>query len=116
MSTFRPAGAGLQAAAALISCFIGISASAAITNIGFEDGAIGATPPGWTLGPVVDAALVVGTEGPSNFPVYADKNITVAPFKGAKALRIGTPKRFAESQTRGTNRASQTFVPQSSDL
>ncbi|MDP3062879.1 MAG: hypothetical protein Q8O40_06690 [Chloroflexota bacterium] len=42
------------------------------------------------------------SEGPAESSTYADMgNITVSPFRGRLMLRLGTPKRLAESQGRG---------------
>src|SRR3990170_3466963 len=80
-----------------------------LVNPGFEDGVLNGSPSGWTVvQPVPDAVKVVGTEGPSQFPAYADMgNVTVAPFKGTLMLRLGSPKRLAESQNRNPNLVRQ---------
>ena len=48
-----------------------------LSNLGFEGGLTD-----WTDDPVADAALVVGTEGPSDFDTYADMDVTVEPLPG----------------------------------
>ncbi|MBI4297285.1 MAG: PKD domain-containing protein, partial [Chloroflexi bacterium] len=107
-----------------ILSFGGPATSAAATgplqNPGFEGGVNPTTgaPLYWTVVSAPDAVKVVGTEGPADFPTYADANngdiagdITVSPYKGDLMLRLGSPKRIAESQNTGRNTVSQTFTP-----
>jgi hypothetical protein len=82
------------------------SAHASLGNPGFETGALAP----WAVTAAADAVTVTGTEGPTQFQVYAEKGITVAPYRGQKMLRLGTPKQTSESQNRGANRVVQTFT------
>jgi PKD repeat protein len=89
-----------------------------LQNAGFEAGILNGPPQSWLVTqPVPDAAIVVGAEGPSAFGTYADMGgITVSPYRGNLMLRLGTPKRSAESQARGTNIVSQTFTASDATL
>jgi hypothetical protein len=87
-----------------------------LQNPGFEQGAIGSAPASWTVAAAVDRAVTTGVEGPAQFPVYQEKQITVTPFRGAQMLRLGTPKRLAESQPRGSNAVTQTFHSLNAEL
>ncbi|HEU4430278.1 MAG TPA: hypothetical protein VFT98_16075 [Myxococcota bacterium] len=80
-----------------------------LQNAGFEQGAIGSAPLSWTVAAAVDRAVTTGGEGSAQFQIYQDRQITVTPFRGAQMLRLGTPKRLAESQPRGSNAVTQTF-------
>jgi len=109
--------------AAVRSCGLALAAllastvfAADLTNPGFEDSPIGAAPAGWSIYAAVDAAKVVGTEGPANFPIYAERNVTVVPFAEAQALRLGTPRPGNNSQPKGWNKVMQTFVPAARQL
>jgi hypothetical protein len=82
-----------------------------LQNPGFEQGLTS-----WTTS-AVDAAVVVGTETSAQCPTYANMGgASVAPFKGAKSLRLGACRSINQSQPKGTNRASQTFTAISSPL
>ncbi len=88
-----------------------------LLNPGFESGVLDGSPANWTVVSAVDAVKVVDSEGPAEFATYADMgNITVSPYKGNLMLRLGTPKRIAESQNRGANTVSQTFSSVRSNL
>jgi len=55
--------------------------------------------------------VVVGPEGPADFPVYSDIGVSeVTPNRGDYMLRMGTPKSSNETQPRGINRIAQTFT------
>jgi hypothetical protein len=88
---------------------------AAPINPGFEDDTIGQQPasPPWDT-QATDSVVVVAAEGPGDFPVYTDEGITVSPYRGEQAVRLGTPKRVSEKQNSGPNRVYQTF-PSTSD-
>lgn len=88
------------------------AATGGLLNPGFEDGTLGGYPDSWTVTqPVPDVVKVVGSEGPAQFSTYASMgNVTVAPYKGNRMLRLGTPKQISENQTPGQNRVSQTFT------
>jgi PKD domain len=91
--------------------YSGSAAPGGVQNPGFEQGLTN-----WTA-TAVDAAVVVGTESSAQCATYSDMGgVTVAPFKGAKALREGTCRRINQSQTKGTNKVSQTFIADSSPL
>ena len=76
-----------------------------LQNPGFESGLAG-----WPA-TAADVALVVGTETSAQCPTYTDMGVaSVQPFKGARALRLGGCKKINESQNRGVNRVSQTFM------
>ena len=99
-------GLKFQAAAlSLASLLLAPCAAAQSFDNGFEDG-LG----GWVRGPSADPIEIVGSEGPGQFAVYADLNVTVEPYNGDFMLRLGTPKLGNETQTRGINRISQAFV------
>src|SRR3972149_6886964 len=92
-----------------------------LLNPGFEDGTLDGLPKDWNpLLPVPDAksVIVVDSEGPGEFPAYADMGGgTVSPYKGSLMLRLGVPKRVAESQNRGTyGVSSKTFISDRSTL
>jgi len=87
-----------------------------LQNAGFEQGGIGSAPLSWTVAAAVDRAVTTGAEGPAQFSLYQDLQLTVTPFRGAQMLRLGTPKRLAESQPRGSNAVTQTFHPRSAEL
>jgi len=71
-----------------------------LQNPGFEQGLTR-----WTTS-AVDAAVVVGTETSAQCPTYANMGgASVAPFKGAKSLRLGACRSINQSQPKGTNRA-----------
>ncbi len=88
----------------------------AFTNAGFEQGATGSAPLAWIVASAADRVITVGAEGPAQFPIYQDAGITVAPYVGEQMLRLGTPKRLAESQPRGSNAVTQQFRSHSSEL
>src|SRR5512145_2364903 len=92
--------------------------SGGLVNPGFESGALDGAPAGWTVvNPVADVVRVVDTEGPAEFPTYADMgNVTVTPYRGNLMLRTGTPQRLAQNQNRGNNLVRQTFSSTSSTL
>lgn len=102
-------------AVALAGVFIagnGTSAVAATgpVNLGFESGTLDGAPQGWTVQSQADSVRVVDTQPPSEFPTYVDMgNVTVAPYTGNLMARLGTPRRYSQSQTRGLNWISQTF-------
>jgi len=82
-----------------------------LQNPGFEQGLTS-----WTAS-AVDGAVVVGTDTSAQCATYTDMGgVTVAPFKGAKALRLGACRKVNQSQPKGTNKASQTFTAISSPL
>jgi hypothetical protein len=87
-----------------------------LQNAGFELGAIGSAPQAWTVAAAADRVVTTGAEGPASFGVYADRNLTVSPYRGAQMLRLGTPKRISEAQTRGSNAVTQQFASASSEL
>jgi len=84
--------------------------SGPLRNLGFEQ-----SFSCWASGGA-DEAAVVGSEGPAAFPVYADKGITVTPYRETKMARLGRPKRLAESQPSGVTSASQTFVADATEI
>jgi hypothetical protein len=102
----------LLAGAALVSS----NPPAGLQNAGFELGAIGAAPQAWTVAAATDRVVTVGAEGPAQFPVYKDVAVTVTPYRGAQMLRLGTPKKLAESQVRGSNAVTQQFSSTASEL
>jgi hypothetical protein len=76
------------------------SASAAVTNNGFESGDL----TGWATGTVTEEVTVVGTE------TIAD-GVTVSPLEGERMARLGTPQPSeTESQSMGPNELSQDFT------
>jgi PKD repeat protein len=77
-----------------------VAADSGLANRGFEDGAAD-----WTLQPGPDGfAGVVESEGPAQFPTYANMdNTTVDPHMGQKMLRLGVPKGPSENQKPGEN-------------
>ncbi|MBI4340271.1 MAG: hypothetical protein HY680_10040, partial [Chloroflexi bacterium] len=97
-----------------------LALSGGLLNPGFEEGQLDGPPQHWVVGPpspAPDAALVVDSEGSSEFATYGDMGgVTVSPYKGVLMLRLGTPKRLAESQNRGDNTVSQSFVAQRDSL
>ena len=98
--------------AILAGSSLSVSAAAdGLQNLGFESGLSG-----WQVTENADAVLVVGSEGPSDSPVYADKRITVDPFIGESMLRLGTFKEISQNQQRGGNSVSQTFSSHSDTL
>src|SRR3990170_365317 len=82
-----------------------------LQNPGFEDG----LDP-WVIQSAPDVVSVVDQEGPADFQMYADRRITVEPYRGRLMLRLGSPKRLAESQKVGANTVRQTFVSDRSSL
>jgi PKD repeat protein len=87
------------------------AAAGGLQNPGFEQGLAH-----WTAD-AEDAAVVVGTETPAQCLTYANMGgVTVAPFKGAKDLRLGACRKNNQSQPKGTNQVTQTFVANSSTL
>ena len=109
----------LTSALILVSALVAFSGSAVaatgsgLLNAGFESGLL---PPSWqSAAGAAEAAVVVGVEGPSGFPVYASRDVTVAPDAGSSMLRLGTP-RPKGSQPKGVTTVSQTFTPTSSTL
>src|SRR3989304_6405156 len=82
------------------------AAPGGLLNPGFEAGTLDGPPKDWSPPlPVPDAksVIVVDSEGPGEFPTYADMGgVTVSPHKGSLMLRLGVPKRVAESKNRGT--------------
>ena len=91
--------------------YSGSAAPGGLQNPGFEQGLTN-----WTA-VAADAAVVVGTESSTQCATYTDMGgLTVAPFKGAKSLREGTCRRNNQSQPKGTNKVSQTFVADSATL
>ena len=89
----------------------GSASQSGLQNPGFEQGLVN-----WTT-TAADKAVVVGTESSDACPTYADMGgATVAPYKGTKSLRLGTCRAISQSQTKGTNKASQTFIADSSQL
>jgi hypothetical protein len=116
-SLFRsPKLLGVAAAALALAALMQAShQSAGLQNAGFEQGAIGSAPAVWTVAAQTDRVRTVGTEGAATHPVYAE-GITVSPYRGTQMLALGTPKRLAESQARGTNAVIQTFHSNASDL
>src|SRR5438093_9135124 len=76
------------------------AAAGGLQNPGFESGLTG-----WSVS-AADVGQVVGAESSAQCPTYADMgNVTVQPYRGAKALRLGTCKRINESQNKGLNTA-----------
>ncbi len=99
-------GLKFQAAAlSLASLLLAPCAAAASFDNGFEDG-LG----GWMKTNQADPIEIVEAEGPDQFAVYDDLNVTVLPYQGKFMLRLGTPKQGNETQTRGINTISQEFV------
>jgi alpha-tubulin suppressor-like RCC1 family protein len=91
---------------ASVGAAVAFAATAGVRNPGFEDGLAG-----WTgSAGAADAAVVVGIEGPADFPVYASRGVTVTPRAGRSMLRLGTP-RPKGSQPKGVTTVSQTFTP-----
>jgi PKD repeat protein len=89
----------------------GSAANGGLLNPGFEQGLTN-----WTA-TAADAALVVSSEGAAQCPTYAGMGgVVVEPFKGTKALRLGACKQINQAQTKGTNKASQSFVADGSLL
>ena len=85
-----------------------------LLNPGFEQGLLN-----WRVTPTAtDQAVVVGTEGPRDFPVYASRGTTVTPFSGDSMLRLGTPrpKGHRLPGPGGKTVVSQTFVSSSSTM
>ncbi len=120
-SPFSPSRARVNRIAATIAaiCLAALAGAAnppaGLQNPGFETGAIGAAPTAWTVA-ATDVAITVGAEGPSRFPVYQDRGITVDPFRGQHALRIGTPTGRFAAQPKGDHIVKQTFKAASPDL
>ncbi len=106
----RVLASALVAAAplALASAAFSQAQPTGVQNAGFEAGAAGAAPPAWTL-IADDAVTTVVAEGPTQFPIYRDKGITVTPYRGAKALRIGVPRGLRANQPNGESLVAQTF-------
>jgi alpha-tubulin suppressor-like RCC1 family protein len=89
-----------------VGAALAFAATAGVHNPGFESGLAG-----WTgSAGAADAAVVVGIEGPADFPVYASRGVTVTPRAGRSMLRLGTP-RPKGSQPKGVTTVSQTFTP-----
>lgn len=81
------------------------AAAGGLQNPGFESGLSS-----WSVS-AADVGLVVGSESSAQCATYADMgNITVQPYNGAKALRLGACKKINESQNKGLNKATQTFT------
>ena len=83
-------------------------AQTGLQNPGFEQGAIGAAPPAWTA-VMGDEVKTVGEEGAANFPLYRERGITVSPYRGAKAVRLGLPRGRKANQPGAETFVTQTF-------
>ena len=112
---FRSVASTLIGAAALAFATIAQAQSAGVQNAGFEAGAAGAAPPSWTV-ISSDVVKTVVTEGPTASPVYHDKGITVTPYRGSKALRMGGLLGRLGNQPVGESFVVQTFSSTSSRL
>ncbi|TMB98887.1 MAG: PKD domain-containing protein [Chloroflexi bacterium] len=89
----------------------GLASTGGLVNPGFESGA---AP--WVIS-AADVGLVTGTETSAQCATYADMgNLTVAPYKGSKDLRLGGCKRINENENRGLDKASQTFTVKDTTL
>jgi hypothetical protein len=111
LSRFRPSSplvCALAAALALASAAAAQSPTG-LQNPGFEAGAAGAAPPSWTSSGS-DEIVTVVTEGAAQFELYRERGITVTPYRGAKALRVGRPKNPRGSQPKGENLVQQDFA------
>ena len=87
------------------------AAAGGLQNPGFESGLSS-----WSVS-AADVGLVVGAESSAQCATYADMgNITVLPYKGTKALRLGGCKKINESENKGLNKATQTFTATNSQL
>ena len=87
-----------------------------LSNPGFETSAIGSDPLCWTVSQRKDRVRVVGQEGPSFSPVYAEKGITVTPPRGSQMLALGNPKQQGESQAKDPDTVRQTFTAASTSF
>jgi PKD repeat protein len=88
-----------------------------LQNPGFEDGTLDGAPQSWTVNAAPDAAAVVDSEGPGEFPTYgAMGNVTVSPFKGDLMLRLGVPREINANQPSGLNTVSQEFSSHTGNL
>jgi hypothetical protein len=99
----------------LASFLVVVNATAASFDNGFEDGFGGWDQPPGEAEP--GEVVIVGPEGPGEFPVYNDLNVEgVDPYNGDFMLRMGTPKSNNETQPRGVNSISQTFTATSAQV
>ncbi len=92
---------------------LGPGAAAGPANLGFENG----------LGPWLpvpepsEAIVVVGTEGPNQFPVYGEEGVgDVDPNRGNFMLRLYTPSLNSENSNRGVTGVFQVFTPETDEL
>ena len=111
-----PGGLARAGAAVVTLILYAAAALAGPLNPGFEADNIGQPPAQPWQWEAADAAVVVGSEGAAQFPVYADEGITINPYLGEKMVRLGTPKQISESQDNGLNRVYQTFPSTSETL
>ena len=89
----------------------GSASPGGLQNPGFEQGLTS-----WTT-TAVDTAVVVGTETSAQCATYADMGgVSVQPYKGSKSLRLGQCRKINQSQSKGANKATQTFIADSSPL
>ena len=103
----------------LVAVWAGVAMGAAgdpvqprLMNEGFEEGPIGQVPTYWISKPPAPGTVVaVGTELPSQFPVYTTMRIDkVEPQGGNQMLRLGVPKGTDKNQIKGVEKVEQTFV------
>ena len=102
----------------LVGVWAGVAAAedspTGLKNQGFE-GFVSAPPDldpaDWIVNePEIDQAVVVGTEGPGNFPVYETNGVTVSPLSGERMLRLGVPADKNAHRVRGEVTVSQEFT------
>ncbi|MFT7654211.1 MAG: hypothetical protein ACI9UU_003330, partial [Candidatus Azotimanducaceae bacterium] len=103
--------ASIGAGALLLSISLTAVAS---PDLGFESDVLGNTPSGW-LTQATDEVVVTASEG-SEFPIYAELGINVAPNLGTQMLRLGAPKDHNQQQNRGLNQVTQTFASDQASL
>ncbi len=99
---------------ALTACPAAIAQTAGLLNPGFEQGPPGATAPGWTLS-AAELVLVTDGDDGSDYQVYAQNGISVAPLRESQSLLLGRPDTSKGRQQRGDNRATSDVFTLRSD-
>lgn len=90
-----------------------LAQTAGLSNPGFEEGPVGTEAPGWTLAAAEIARITEGDDG-SDYPVYAEYNLSVPPLRESQSLLLGRPDVANGRQQRGDNRATSDLFTTSS--
>ena len=90
-----------------------LSFAQGLQNPGFESESLAP----WQRGPESEEIVVVGTEGPNQFPVYGEEGVgDVDPNRGNFMLRLYTPSLISENSNRGVTGVFQVFTPETDEL